>query len=62
MAKFSGTKKGEFFKFPGKTKVYVYDGKARQGKKFAYSYYAFDDVNDWHTTYTDREIETGFEF
>lgn len=62
MIKLSDLKKGNSFRFAGKTKVYVYDGKVRQGKKFAFSYYAFADVNEWHTTYTNREIEIDFEF
>lgn len=55
----SKIKKGEYFRFPGKKKVYIFNGG---GKKKGFSYTAFDDINATYTTKTDRVIETDFEF
>ena len=40
---FSKIKKGEFFRFKGKKKVYIFDGKPNRDGKYAY--HKFDDAN-----------------
>lgn len=57
--KLSSLKKKEYFRFPGKKKVYVFDGG---GPKKGFNYYAFDDVNAFYSTKTDRVVETDFDF
>lgn len=56
---FSKLKKGEFFRFKGKRKVYKFGGG---GPKRGFNYFADDDVNDRHTTRTDRVVEIGFTY
>ena len=58
-SKFSKLKKGEFFRFKGKKKVYIFEGG---GKIRGFNYVAFDDINSYHTTKTDRIVEIGFTF
>ena len=55
----SNIKKGEYFRFPIKKKVYTFEGKDRN---FGYSYSDFDDVNNFHHTQSDRKIEIDFDF
>jgi hypothetical protein len=55
----SKLKKGNFFRFEGKKKVYVFDGG---GKIRGFRYHAFDDRNSDFTTKTDRKIEVNFTF
>jgi hypothetical protein len=57
---FSKIKKGEYFRFPNKSKVYIYNGKPLKDGTF--EYYDFDDVNNYHWTKTDRAIEIDFDF
>jgi hypothetical protein len=58
-SKFSKIKKGEFFKFKGGTKVYMFDGG---GKVRGFKYHNVDDISSSKTTKTDREIEIGFTY
>lgn len=58
-SKFSTIKKGEFFRFPGMKKVYIFNGG---GPKRGFNYFPFDDVNDHKQTKTNRKIETDFDF
>ena len=58
-SKLSKLKTGEYFRFKGKKKVYVFEGG---GKVRGFRYSAADDINDSHTTKTDREVEIGFTF
>lgn len=55
----SKIKKGEYFKFEKGKKVNVYEGG---GKKRGFNYFSADDINDHHTTKTDRKIEIGFTY
>jgi hypothetical protein len=57
--KISKLKKGEFFRFEGKKKVYRYAGK---DKKRGFKYHADDDINTDYSTKTDREVEIGFTY
>lgn len=57
-SKLSKIKKGEYFRYPGKTKVYQYDGK--RGGKYCYS--AADDASSDYNTATDRAVEVGFNY
>ena len=59
LTSFSQIKKGEYFRFQNKTKVYVFNGKIRGS---GFEYYDFNDVNNFHYTKTNREIEVGFDF
>lgn len=59
--------KGEYFKFTGKKRVYVYCGKVRiydnygKFKKWGFGYVPFDDcLGDYKETGTNREIEINF--
>jgi|HubBroStandDraft_2_1064218.scaffolds.fasta_scaffold00002_54 hypothetical protein len=52
--------KGIYFRFPGKQKVYVYDGYNRFTRK--YSYYAFDDVNAFGERKKGTMVEIDFTF
>ena len=58
-SRFSKIKKGEYFRFKGGKKVYVFEGG---GKVRGYNYYNTEDINDNHTTKTDRIIEIGFTY
>jgi hypothetical protein len=58
-SKFSELKKGDYFRFEGKRKVYFFDGG---GKVRGYKYTAFDDINNTLITKTDRVVEVGFNF
>lgn len=67
--KFSKIKKGEYFRFVGKSKVYIYNGKDRcytkwgDFKGWGFMYTPTDDV--WGgclETMTDRDIEIGFDY
>ncbi len=58
-SRFSKLKRGEWFRFVGKRKVYKFDGG---GKVRGFHYYADDDSNDYHTTKTDRIVEIGFTY
>lgn len=55
----SQLKKGEFFKFLGFKKIYIYKGKDR---KFGFEYVDSDDISGFHYTKTDRKVITDFEF
>lgn len=39
--------------------MYTYEGG---GSKRGYNYTAWDDINDHHTTKTNRKVETDFDF
>lgn len=54
----SKIKKGEHFRFPGKTKVYLYTGRYAK----AYTYTSVDDISSGYRTKTDRTVEIGFTF
>lgn len=56
---FSKIKKGEYFRFPGKRKVYVFNGG---GPVRGFKYEAENDINSEFTTKKNRIIETGFSF
>jgi hypothetical protein len=58
-SKLSKLKKGDFFRFEGKRKVYLFDGG---GKVRGFRYYADDDISSDYTTKTDRKVETGFTY
>jgi hypothetical protein len=67
--KLSNLKKGDFFKFPGKKKVYKYDGKVRMYDKwgkykgYGYRYIPTDDVwGGGSDTFTDRIVDINFEY
>lgn len=57
--KLSQIKKGEYFKFPNKSKIYVCNGKDRNN---GFEYTDFDDINNFHYTKTNRVIEINFNF
>lgn len=57
--KFSKIKKGEYFRFDGKRKVYVFQGG---GPKRGYCYSPTDDIFSELTTKTDRVVEIGFDY
>jgi len=52
----SKLKKNDYFRFIGKSKVYVYNG--RSGGKYTYS--DSEDISSSYQTKTDRIIEIGF--
>jgi len=60
--KLSQLKKGDYFTFPGKNKVYIYNGKDRAYDKwgkyvgYAFTYQLYDDINEFRQTRADREI------
>jgi hypothetical protein len=58
-SKFSKLQKGEYFRFVGKCKVYVFDGG---GKVRGFRYTSAEDINDCHKSKTDRVVETGFTY
>jgi len=55
--KFSKIKRGEFFRFPGKRKVYRFMGG---GKVRGFRYEADDDIASEKITKVDRVVEIGF--
>lgn len=55
----SKLKRGEYFRFKGRKKIYQKDGG---GLKRGICYTAVDDINASYMTKTDKQIETGFEF
>lgn len=55
--KLSQVPKGEYFRFPGKKKVYIAEGG---GPVKGFDYCAADDINGWYSTKTDRTVEVGF--
>lgn len=68
-SKLSQLKKGEYFRFPGKKKIYRYDGKQRHYtpsgtyKGFGFHYIPSDDVwGGGSTTMTDKQVEIGFTY
>lgn len=67
--KLSDLKKGDYFKFKGKNKIYKYTGKVRMYDKwgkykgFGFSYVPVDDVwSGGMETLTNREVEINFEY
>jgi hypothetical protein len=64
MKKLSLLKKGDWFRFIGKNKTYVYNGKVRiQGtQKFEFEYYDFEDINNFQYLKTDKVVDIDFEF
>ncbi len=58
-SKFSKLKKGEWFRFKGKRKVYTFDGG---GKVRGFNYHDTEDFNSRHSTKTDRIVEIGFTY
>lgn len=69
ISKLSKLKKGDFFKFEGKKKVYKFTGKVRMYSKWGdfkgwgYSYVPTDDVwGGGAESFTDKKVETGFEY
>lgn len=66
--KISKLKKGDFFRFVGKKKVYIYDGKVRMYSKwgeyrgYGYSYIDADDISGFKETFTNRDVEIGFDY
>lgn len=54
----SKLRKGEYFRFPGKMKVYIYRGRSA-GR---YTYEAADDASSDYGTKTDRSVEDGFTY
>lgn len=59
ISKLSKLKKGEYFRFPGKKKVYVYDGG---GAKTGFRYHSDNDINSDFKTKTDRKVEIDFTY
>ena len=57
--KLSDLKKGDFFRFQGAKKVYVFNGG---GKVRGFEYVDFDDVSAYRRTKTDRLIDFDFDF
>ena len=53
-------KRGDFFRLHENGKVYVRDEYDRSFKK--YSYYDFDDINNWHLAKGTRKVIINFEF
>lgn len=58
-SKLSKLKKGEYFRFEGKKKVYLFDGG---GKVKGFKYHADDDFNTDYSTKSDRTVEIGFTY
>jgi hypothetical protein len=65
----SKLKKGEYFKFAGKSKIYKYEGKIRmyssngKFKGWGYSYVPVNDVwGGGNEKFTDAIVEIGFEY
>jgi hypothetical protein len=56
-SKFSKLKKGDFFKFEGKRKVYVFKGG---GKVRGFKYEDDNDTSNFFVTKTDRKVVIGF--
>lgn len=57
--KLSHLQKGDFFRFQGQQKIYVFQGG---GKVRGFEYVDFDDINAYRRTKTDRLIDFDFEF
>lgn len=57
--KLSKLKKGTYFRFKGKRKVYIFEGG---GKVRGFQYSADNDINDSYMTRTDRVVEIGFTY
>jgi len=55
----SKIKKGEYFRFAGKKKVYKFEGG---GKVKGYQYTSEQDINDTYTTKADKKIEINFTY
>lgn len=53
--------KGDYFRFPGQTRVYVRAGYIG-GKTYQYSAYRFDDVNHFICKDKGTIVEIGFDF
>lgn len=53
-------KKGDYFKFHGKKKVYVYQGYNFVIRKYEYS--SFDDINQFGHRVKGTQVVTDFEF
>jgi hypothetical protein len=69
ISRLSKLKKGEYFKFEGKKKVYKYDGKTRiydrwgTFKGWGYHYIPADDVwGGGQDKLADAKVEIGFEY
>lgn len=58
-SKLSKIKKGEYFKFKGKKKIYIFDGG---GQVRGFRYTGVNDINDHHSTKSDRAIEIGLTY
>lgn len=59
MTRFSKIKKGVYFSFPGKKKVYEFLGG---GKKRGFNYVDTLDISAFHSTKTDRIINIDIEY
>jgi hypothetical protein len=59
VSKLSKIKKGEFFRFVGRKKVYIFDGKPNRG---FFSYHKPEDHNSDYSTKQDKDIEIGFTY
>jgi len=53
-------KKGDCFRFPGKKTVYIHDGYNRSTRK--YSYFKFEDVNEFREKKKGTLVEIDFDF
>ena len=60
MKKVSELKKGEFFRLPNQSVVYVRDNYVRELKK--YSCYKYEDINAERFFKGDKLVEVDFEF
>lgn len=60
MIEIKSLKRGEFFRFPNRSVVYVFDGYCRSLKK--YEYHRFDDMNTDFYTNGNKLVDTEFEF
>ena len=58
-SKLSKIKKGEFFRFPGQKKTYIFQGG---GPVRGFEYIDTSDISSFKRTKTDREIEIGFTY
>lgn len=67
--KLSKLRKGQYFKFTGRPKVYRFNGKVRMYnnstgafKGWGYSYEAADDINSERQQFKDSIVTTGFNY